>query len=77
MEDAERLALLREVFEKFYRGTETFEYVGEQLAYLLGAIINGGKYSVIASDAKANELDDTMCMLFEAEHPVWNFIERK
>jgi predicted nucleotidyltransferase len=78
MNPSDRVALIREVFEAVFR-EESFreDDIGVQLAYLFGAIAQGGDTNGIELDP---DTDGAVLALFErlfpANHPVWAFIER-
>lgn len=74
MDDLERLALIREVYLKCYDETETFESVGETLAYLLGAIATKEQVSLCVDDPGELEFQDLLFRCFDKDHVVWGFI---
>lgn len=64
-----RLALIAEVYNHVYYSRESFEQLGMQLAYLLGAIAKQGYVQL--------DEDDTLraCLKELGEdHPVWDYV---
>lgn len=69
----EASSLAFEVYDKLYRGTESFEDIGTNLAYLLGAI-SGGNSGLSIDLEKTDPLYPLLLELFPEEHRVWDFV---
>lgn len=68
-----KLALLKKVYDTLYYSTETFSEnsLGEDLAYLLGAIVTD-------SHCNWDEDRDIVALLkenFPASHDIWDYVE--
>jgi hypothetical protein len=90
LNDKQRLALIREVYDKAYRELDSFENAtGAFLLYLVGAIAGGDKCELYPAVTEGDiwpqsedpERDDDVVVLqnvramFPAEHAVWQFID--
>lgn len=69
-----RLALIREVYLKCYDETETFETIGEPLAYLLGAIATRDQVSLSKGYWVERALLRLLVLHFDKSHMVWNYV---
>lgn len=71
MKKIDRLNLISEVYDSIYESTETFheEFVGSDLAYLLGAI---AKNSIVSF--KNEPLLKILKSNFQSDHSVWKYI---
>jgi hypothetical protein len=71
-----RLAL--RIYDTVLKESESFEFghVGTQLAYLLGAILSGGKVDVYggARDPNMGALYSILVMMCKKDDPVWRHI---
>ncbi|MBW3598184.1 MAG: hypothetical protein KY475_13050 [Planctomycetes bacterium] len=65
----QRARLAVEIFDTVFRATETFEEVGAELAYLLGAIL---KDSAAEYHLNESPLYDILSIPFPDTHPIWN-----
>jgi hypothetical protein len=79
MNAEQRLALIREVFQKVFHNVASFDYehLGEQLAYLFGAISNTPTADCVEW-LEGGEHDYCVSLfrdLFPPAHEVWHFIE--
>jgi hypothetical protein len=73
MEDRGKLAL--EVYQKFFQNFETFNAgVGSQLAYLLGAILEGDIIDLNISFQEHRKMHNSLQSIFDSKHPVWMHI---
>ena len=71
---AERHSLAIDVFQATLNATSTFDEVGPELAYLLGAILLG---QVSEYDAEESALQPVLKACFPDEsHPVWQHFEQ-
>jgi len=78
MTDTERLALIREVFERAFKATDSFagDDLGCELAYLFGAITGANEAECV--EWREDSHEDHLGLfreLFCVDHPVWRFIE--
>lgn len=60
-----RAKLATKVYQTFYNSTESFSAIGEDLAYLLGAILNG----------EICEWDNTKPIVRILQYSVWEFVK--
>lgn len=77
LSDTERLSLIREVFEKLFDATSSFEGdLGCDLSYLLGAIAGAQDAECVEWEEECHEVILNLCReTFPADHPVWHFIQ--
>lgn len=75
MSAQDKLDLVREVYNKFYDATESFEAnnVGSHLSYLLGSIANDDEF-IIDNDENQFEFFKLLRTLFGPSHPVFKYI---
>ncbi len=73
MEDRGNLAL--DVYQKFFGHFKTFNSsVSVQLAYLLGAILEGDVIDLNTSFQEHRKMHSTLQTIFDSKHPVWMHI---
>ncbi len=79
----EAVELIQEVYETAYNGTETFEQIGSQLAYVLGGIAmlagDTPNTGVVFDPASDEDLAFIAMMeqWFPIEHPIWRHVNRE
>jgi hypothetical protein len=78
LDDTQTLALISNVYDSFYRNTNSFEnHIGPNLAYLLGSIATGGSISLNpkASSRGEKRFLDFLYTFFPHDHKVWAFVD--
>ena len=78
LNDSQTLALISDVYGRFYRNTNSFEnHIGPNLAYLLGSIATGGSVSLNpkASSQGEKRFLDFLYTFFPHDHKVWAFVD--
>lgn len=84
---AAKLALIKDVYQRFYDNLESFTsprgkeaeecqvVLGATLAYLLGAIATDGKIELQIELVEDEEIATFLKVHFPADHAVWNHIQ--
>jgi len=79
--ETERRAMLaREVYEAVLDGTESFEGIGEPLAYLMGAILKGPAANNNSIDVIATNSTDVQLVYIlrnkwpDPDMPIWDYV---